>query len=752
MSLAVADTPKRARLFALLAGFGKDGWALIDQLVISAGNFATMILVARGLSPEAFGWFALAFSLLLFANNFQLGIVTQPHNVLGATRQGNDYARYTTATAVSQLLLGTLGALLAVAGWLIARAAGWSGAAMILPLAPLIFAWQFQEFVRRCLYTQGRMRAATTNDSVTYGTRVIVLGVLWWHGGLTVPSAMYAMAATAALGGAIGLWQIRDSLVARFDVSALRENWEYGKWLVGTELVGYWLSTQLFIYLAAGMVGVAAVGILKAVDIAFGPARVLATALSNVLPIRFATTLKTEGNLGLDRQFRKALWLSVPMLGLYCVLITALAKPALWVLFGDKYIGQTSVLMLYAVFAFVSYLSMILGTALRAKRMTREVFINRVMASAIAIPLGWVLIYWLGIYGAVLGMIVTYLSLCVFYWSVYRRDLAKPAESVGTPESDAAIVLGQFTGCLDQAAWTFERIGAGGQGYTLLASRRDGRRVWNEHEKLVVKIYDRSVPELAQAIDGEFHTLGDLSRHVDGRTIDGWSIHTPTPLFKSSAPYAIVMTAVPGEGLHTLLPKADEATADILETCADAVMAALRPFWSETGRIYGDLHFENILCDAQSKCISFVDPGTPQKSWTCRDVPGLWYPASRDLAYLLFDVVSSSYRVASGNRRGARRQRRLVEKLVRSFVDSVSSIANRRSLMDEIRGCVGMHLSRLRVSLSPAGLWRRWIRYFAARRIDAILDRLAADDQQDSDRELAAVESGTHAGWQGGAP
>src|SRR5690348_16921655 len=81
---------------------GRSFWALADQVLISATNFVTMILVARGLTKHAFGEFSLVYSGLLFANLLQTGLITQPHNVLGATRFGRaqrDYVRYTASTA-----------------------------------------------------------------------------------------------------------------------------------------------------------------------------------------------------------------------------------------------------------------------------------------------------------------------------------------------------------------------------------------------------------------------------------------------------------------------------------------------------------------------------------------------------------------------------------------------------------------------------------------------------------------------------
>src|SRR4051812_2432472 len=93
---------------------GRDVWALADQVLISGTNFVTMVLAARGLHPAAFGAFTLVYSSLLFANIFQSTLVTQPHNVLAATRHGGNYVRYTASAAFGQLLFAAAELLLAL--------------------------------------------------------------------------------------------------------------------------------------------------------------------------------------------------------------------------------------------------------------------------------------------------------------------------------------------------------------------------------------------------------------------------------------------------------------------------------------------------------------------------------------------------------------------------------------------------------------------------------------------------------------
>ncbi|MGE5611349.1 MAG: hypothetical protein ACM359_19020 [Bacillota bacterium] len=415
----VRTTTGRASILAVL---GRTPWAVVDQMVISATNFVTIILLARGFSPASLGSFTLVYSALLFVNSLQAGLVTQPHNILGATRRGEDYARYTSATALSQLLLALAGAILSLAAFTVAWLVGWDGATLLLALAPAIVGWQLQEFARRVLYTEGRVKAALGNDLISYGGQAIAIAAMRWMDCLSGPLALWAIATTSALGAFLGAWQIRSALIWQIDKLAFRENWHFGKWVAGGEIFGHWLSVQLFIYLAAAVLGTAAAGVLRAVHTVFGPSRVLADVFCTMLPIRFARTLADGGKAALHAQLKLAYLLAVPLLGGYCLLVAVCARPILWVLYGDKYTGSSAVLALFAVSAFASYMTMIVAAALRATRLTRQVFMSQTYASLVAFPIGWLMVLAFGIQGTVLGMTATYLALGILLWQTYRRE------------------------------------------------------------------------------------------------------------------------------------------------------------------------------------------------------------------------------------------------------------------------------------------------------------------------------------------
>jgi len=401
----------------------RNGWGVADQVLISATNFITMILIARELSPAAFGAFTLGYSALLFANSVQSSLITQPLSVLSATNSGQDSAGFVTTTATSQICLAIGLAIIAWGAAAIAYAAGGGVADLLLALGPAILAWQSQEFVRRLLYVQERLGAAFLNDVISYGGQAIVVVVLWWREALTGPAAVYALAATSALAVVFGMRQLRGSFGRRLDFGVVIENWNFGKWLGGAELLRWLSSGHMYQYLAALILGTTATGTLRAAEIVFGPTRVLTFYLNTVLPTRFSRTFATDGHAGLRGQLKLTYAVIVPLVGSYCLLIALLAGPLLRLLYGDNYVGGSSVLALYALSAFLGYQMQIVSAALRAKRLTRPIFVTYVYTSVITLSSGWLLILLLGVKGGIVGMIMTSLVATVRFWRVFNQDL-----------------------------------------------------------------------------------------------------------------------------------------------------------------------------------------------------------------------------------------------------------------------------------------------------------------------------------------
>ena len=212
-----------------LSFFRRSVYAVVDQALLSATNFFTMVLIARVLGPSAFGTFILAFTALLFVRSLQASLITQPHNVLGATINDQDYVRYTTSTALGQILFSSVSTMVTLVGAVACVRLAPDAAPLLFALSPAILAWQFQEFVRRVLYTEGRLGAALSKDVISYGGQLMTIIALWHTNTLTGPTAFYAVAATSGVGAIVGFWQLSRSISFPTTLDAVHENWAFGK-------------------------------------------------------------------------------------------------------------------------------------------------------------------------------------------------------------------------------------------------------------------------------------------------------------------------------------------------------------------------------------------------------------------------------------------------------------------------------------------------------------------------------------------
>jgi O-antigen/teichoic acid export membrane protein len=407
--------------FGTLLG-GRSTWGLADQLLVSFTNFATMILVAKGLDDQAaFGAFTLVYSALLFANILQFALITQPHNVLGATRHGEDYRLYTTATAIVQLalamLLGAIAGIVAIA----AHQTHFSADGQLIALVPSIIAWQLQEFVRRVLYTEGRMRDAFTNDVISYGGQTVIVAVMFAQHHISGARALWALAITSGAAAGFGFFQIRTSLHRGINRQAIIDNWHFGKWLLGSELLQWCSSLQMYLYLAAFILGTAASGTLRAAQILFGPARVFSFLLQSLLPIRFSRALASEGEASLTGHMRKAFVLVLLLMGPYCLILALFPKLILSLIFKPSYAEHPMVLSLYSIQSMLGYSMLVITAALSAMRRTRDIFLGSLCSALTTVALAWPFIRVMGIAGVIACMMSSLAVMITFLVSRFLR-------------------------------------------------------------------------------------------------------------------------------------------------------------------------------------------------------------------------------------------------------------------------------------------------------------------------------------------
>ena len=414
-----------ARSGGLLRG---SAWSVLDQGLFAGSNFAVNVLLARWLSPEAYGSFAVAFTVFLLAGTLHGGLFTEPMLVFGPGRFESRFASYVRGllrqhvrfAALAGALLMAAGAAFALAGqgllgFDLAVAGGTTGVILVL--------WM----LRRACYVVDRPDWAAGAGALYL---VVVVGGaagLWFADALTGAAALMVMAAGSAaaalaLGWALGLFRAPDD--RELDTEAFRAHVHYGKWAAPTGGLE-WIHTSLPLLVLPLFVGLEGSGTLRALYNLALPALHAFAALALIAMPLFVRA-RASGEMG-----RVARTVGGGMMGLglaYAVTILLFGRWLVDVLYRGQYEVTTPALLVLAALPLASALSGVLMAWLRSDERPDAVFRARAAAVGAASTVGVALTALFSVAGALASDLLSLLVEAAVQARLLRRG-ASPASA-----------------------------------------------------------------------------------------------------------------------------------------------------------------------------------------------------------------------------------------------------------------------------------------------------------------------------------
>jgi len=416
-------------LIALFTGQGaRQGYlAAIDQSVISLSNFVATIILARNVDPTQLGVYGVGFVTLRLVRAVQDGLIVQPMNVFGAGMQQDEFKRYATSTSLFQIALAILSAtVVAVCGWvLIELGNDTAGPTLYILWLPFLW-WQLQEYLRRMLYTRGKVINAVVTSVIGNGARIALMVYLANQGRLTGISGLEAIAWGAFAAIIPSLWFTRNYWTRQMASlkGTWQRNWEFGRWLLGSYLAN-WAAVEFYPILTAGLISFAAAGAYRALQNLVAPIHLLLRALDTFLTPRAAKLYEQSGPQALTHTLRSIyLAIGLPVLG---ILIIALVFPEelLSLIYGDTYLAYSNGVILMALFYALMFAYWPLQSIFKAAQLSRPIFVANILAIVSMFTVGiWAIMNW-GVYGTIIGQVVNALVINFVlwgYWITLRRQ------------------------------------------------------------------------------------------------------------------------------------------------------------------------------------------------------------------------------------------------------------------------------------------------------------------------------------------
>lgn len=428
----------------------KGVWALLDQMLFAAANFLVMVGLTRWLDERVVGAFATGFACFLLVGVFVSSIVIEPMMVFGSGKY------YETRRAYLGKLTGLHLAITAVGGLVLAAAAAgclaWGETQLALALLCLALVQPVQLFVwnlRNASYLDSNPRPAAIGGLIYF---VLVLGLLLaLHATdrLTIVTAILTMGlgsvvSSAYLVAALGI-DLRAALDRRGYAEMLRDHWRYGKWALPTNLTRYVPEqlpyVALPLLLASQNDGVAALtasGALKAVLNFAMPLTLFVWAFSTLaLPVLVrARHTPAFGAISL----KMGLLLVVPPL--LCLPILGYEGTALiGTIYDGKFVEYAGLMWLVGLIPVINGIDAVLHSQLRAAERPDRLFWGSVVAATVLVVSFAPLVWWGGVKGAVIAILVGYTAQVVTLAAIgggIIRAQSLPATSTPSPSDPAA--------------------------------------------------------------------------------------------------------------------------------------------------------------------------------------------------------------------------------------------------------------------------------------------------------------------------
>jgi len=383
--------------------------ALADQVVVSAVNFLTGVIIGRACSKEEFGLYMLGFSIVFVVTTLQNSLILTPYMISSPRLQGRAHAQYAGSTLVHQLGLSVLTMLALTAGGLLLELG-------IGPeeLAPVLWALVgvvafvlSRECARQICFARLRMEMAFLLDCCVAVVQIAGLGLLAYFHLLSASSAWWMAGAASCLATLGWLLWMRQNLVVRITavLADLRRNWSFGKWVFASG-VAWALTMYLYPWILVGFHGNASAGSWAACLGIIGITNPIVVGVQNFLGPSIAHASAGGDFAALRRHVLKAAaTLTTALLPVFAPLLL-FGGWLVVLVYGESYAGDGPAVCGLTLSALAGGLTFVFSRALFAVERAQTDFWANVVSLAVLLAVGLWLVDFYGVTGAAFGLLL----------------------------------------------------------------------------------------------------------------------------------------------------------------------------------------------------------------------------------------------------------------------------------------------------------------------------------------------------------
>jgi O-antigen/teichoic acid export membrane protein len=396
----------------VLAASSKAGLAVLGQALFAGSHFLVNVFLARWLSDEQYGAFALAFSCFLLFSMLYSACIYEPMIVFGSGSYAESFRSYLAILVRSNLVLlaAVSASMLAVSlllGRMYSSSVQHAFAALAVAAPFIMLTW----LGRGGFYARLQPGEAAVGGIFYFVTIVGVLYLLRHTNQLSPGTAFLAMGLAGLVSSLYLLIRLSSQSHQVSHVVTLRavanDHWRYGKWAVASAVVA-WFPDNIYYAVLPALSGLGATAALRALINLINPVLHVLYALSAVLIPTLVRHRGRSGIAGMTRTMKTLLGLLIPVSMVYLATLWGFRVALFRIFYGGNYREYSGLpILLVGMIPIAAGGAMVLGAGLRAIERPSSVFWGYVAASLSTVFLGLPLAYVWGVAGAAAGMLIS---------------------------------------------------------------------------------------------------------------------------------------------------------------------------------------------------------------------------------------------------------------------------------------------------------------------------------------------------------
>jgi O-antigen/teichoic acid export membrane protein len=382
--------------------FERASWTLVDQCVVSGGNFLLNVALARELSQHDYGRFALFLGAIYFLRAIDYSVISYPLSLRLCVARDDERAGLLGTTSLLAIGLSLVLVSVMAVGTVLLHTD------IVLPACLCFLCWQAQETTRRYLLADFRYRAAVAGDGIAYVGQALLVVIIDRFEDISLPAALYVMSATFAIGAVVHASKVR---FGRPDLAGMwplaREYFSVGKWsIINYELV--LVRAQIFPWMLAAAAGPTGTASLQAGLNIANVMNPIIFGIGNAIPQVASQAHRSDGIIGAWRAaFGYVLFGLGPIL-LICAAAVVMPDLILRTAYGPSspYLAAAAGLQLLALAGVLDYVAEMISKTLLGVQAGRVAFTVNALAVGVAAVLAFALVGQFGVLGACFALLI----------------------------------------------------------------------------------------------------------------------------------------------------------------------------------------------------------------------------------------------------------------------------------------------------------------------------------------------------------